>query len=458
MSTKMPSASPTLTDDNIGRLKSDRDPAADLDTQIPAQEYNNLRYELIATCDEVRRLGAGGLTGTLQASYNNGIGPATYLRLDGTRGELIIRDSSVPLGGLLLAVADSGNTYHFGFGVDGLYLPPTTPNIRSATLTAVAATSNADPTMTPLYIFDTSRAVSSVQTLADWRVLGVSAMTLSPGATPSLSFFDSTGGGGLIGMLAGLGTMQFISGSGSATLLPHGAGTGALGSGASPWGAAWARSFRATLQTPAYAGTMTVNAALGDMVQIDLTGNITSLAFSNFVAGQYLLLKFVQDNVGNRTLTGWSASARLQSPFTLTTTPGAVDVIVLASDGSLFWEVGRYQQAPPERATTTATLSNVDVTITPHSSSHYQRFSGTLSGPVQIDLSRTGAVAGDRITLEFTEGTGVTTTAVNTLALTENGVNGFATYNQSKTLRGAVTAHYTGSAWVMPLGGSLTYA
>ena len=69
----MPAQSPIMTDENIGRIKRNAEPVSALDYQVPAEEYNQLRLEVVACCDLARSLAAAGATGTLQNVYNNGV-------------------------------------------------------------------------------------------------------------------------------------------------------------------------------------------------------------------------------------------------------------------------------------------------------------------------------------------------------------------------------------------------
>lgn len=90
----MPTNSPTLTDESIGRLKRNAEPIVNRDLQVPAEEYNQLRLELVACCDLARTLAAAGATGTLQDVYNNGVAPPSKIIVDSTRGAVAIQDSN----------------------------------------------------------------------------------------------------------------------------------------------------------------------------------------------------------------------------------------------------------------------------------------------------------------------------------------------------------------------------
>ena len=56
-------------------------------------------------------------------------------------------------------------------------------------------------------------------------------------------------------------------------------------------------------QAPAYAGALVIDAALGNVFEVGaLTGNVASMAISNWSVGQTINLRFVQDATGGRTV------------------------------------------------------------------------------------------------------------------------------------------------------------
>lgn len=93
-----------------------------------------------------------------------------------------------------------------------------------------------------------------------------------------------------------------------------------------------AKSYGA-ISTIAYSATPTLDAANGNRQRITLTGNAT-FTFSNFSAGQSVLLMVRQDATGSRTITWptirWSGGT---AP-TLTTTGSKEDHIMLFYDGT----------------------------------------------------------------------------------------------------------------------------
>lgn len=91
MSTRMPNAAPVRDDSNIGRPKVDAIPPTNLDQEIPAREFEQIKLELIATAEAVIAL--QGSTATLQIAYNNGA--SGLIQTDNARGSVEVRGNSV---------------------------------------------------------------------------------------------------------------------------------------------------------------------------------------------------------------------------------------------------------------------------------------------------------------------------------------------------------------------------
>lgn len=93
-------------------------------------------------------------------------------------------------------------------------------------------------------------------------------------------------------------------------------------------------------------GAVTVDLSKGGVQYVTLTGNVTSLAFSNWNLSQgEVEIHLIQDGVGARTVTGWSANIRFGSnntPPTLTATAGHRDILRFRGDGN-----GIHRQASP---------------------------------------------------------------------------------------------------------------
>jgi Pectate lyase superfamily protein/Repeat of unknown function (DUF5907) len=90
-------------------------------------------------------------------------------------------------------------------------------------------------------------------------------------------------------------------------------------------------------------GTVTLDIASGSVFVVNMTGNVTSLAFSNSVTGgEDIEVHFVQDATGSRTLAGVSGSIRLAGgALTLTTTASKRDIVRFRSISGTFYEVAR---------------------------------------------------------------------------------------------------------------------
>lgn len=465
MPTRMPLLSPTLTDDNIGRLKSDFDPPPDLDHHIPAAEYNQFREEFIACCDKVVALTMGGATGTLQNAYNNSVASPTTIELALARGRIEIRDTAAGLGGLLLNVAKNDGTGAHGLTANGLRLSAHPDALHTAAGVPWQARSYETLANGVAYFFDTQQAFGTgIHTR--WTVQGnVVAQLLAGnglGNPTELQAWD--GAGTMFGrILFGTGAARLKALTAGIDWLPGNAGEGSLGTAGEPWAAAHAYYHRGRAFTVPYNAALSIDASQGELAVVTLTGDVATLSIGNFGAGQRLAIKFVQDGVGGRVLTAAglipAISLTRGVPFTLSPAAGAEDILYLYSDGVTYHEIGRKQQRPPEYRVKTLSLAGPpDVTIVPHVDEHTWIFDGLLNAPVKINLSRTNAKEGDRIHLEFAEGLGLTTDAVNTLTIQENGAGSLKVYNQAKTLRGQVSAVYTGSAWSLNIGGCLSYA
>lgn len=465
MATRMPLQVPTRTDDNIGRVKSDFDPPPDLVHHIPAHEWNQFQDEFIACCEKVVALTMGGATGTLQNAYNNSVTNPTTIELAAARGGILIKDTAAGLAGLLLAVAKNDGTASYGFTINGLRLTDHPNALHTAAGVPWQAKSYETLAHGVAYFFDTSEAFGTgIHTR--WTVQGnVVAQLLAGnglGNPTELQAWD--GAGNLFGrVLFGTGAARLKGLTTGIDWLPGNAGEGSLGTASEPWAAAHAWYHRGRAFTVAYNAALSIDASQGELATVTLTGDVATLSIGNFGAGQRLAIKFVQDGVGGRKLTAAglipAISLTRGVPFTLSPAAGAVDVLYLYSDGLTYHEIGRKQERPPEYRVKTLSLAGPpDVTIVPHVDEHTWVFDGLLNAAVKINLSRTNAKEGDRIHLEFAEGLGLTTDPVNTLTIQENGAGSLKVYNQAKTLRGQVSAVYTGSAWRLNIGGCLSYA
>lgn len=93
---------------------------------------------------------------------------------------------------------------------------------------------------------------------------------------------------------------------------------------------------------------------------------------------------------------------------------------------------------------TTTALTNANQTLTRSSSKRIQKYTGTLTGAVVINISRTNAVAGDEFLIRIG---GVVTTAVNTLTIQENGEGSLLAFSAAKTVTGTIICGFNGTSW-----------
>jgi hypothetical protein len=95
---------------------------------------------------------------------------------------------------------------------------------------------------------------------------------------------------------------------------------------------------------------------------------------------------------------------------------------------------------------TTTALTNANQTLTCGTSKVNQDYTGTLSGAVTVNLSRTGAFEGARFRVNLNS---LITSGANTLTFQENGSGSLVVFNSVATVRGLIEFVYTGSAWVI---------
>ena len=84
-------------------------------------------------------------------------------------------------------------------------------------------------------------------------------------------------------------------------------------------------------------GAITLNRNNGTIQKVRLNGNVTSLAISNMAVAQSFTIIFTQDEIGDRTLTT-SSSFKFASGYkTLSTGGGAVDMLNIFYDGTVYY-------------------------------------------------------------------------------------------------------------------------
>ena len=95
-------------------------------------------------------------------------------------------------------------------------------------------------------------------------------------------------------------------------------------------------NYKDYVATITYAATITPDIALGSIQQVTLTGNVTMNAFGGTPqAGQSMVIKFIQDATGGRTLSStmkWAGGAKTLSPG-----GNAVDIASVFYDGTTYW-------------------------------------------------------------------------------------------------------------------------
>lgn len=90
-------------------------------------------------------------------------------------------------------------------------------------------------------------------------------------------------------------------------------------------------------------GAVTCDLTLGSVFILNLTGSITSFAFSNVPAdGAHFEVHFIQDATGSRTLSGVNGAVKLAGgSLVLTTTASKRDVVRFTAHAGGSWEVSR---------------------------------------------------------------------------------------------------------------------
>ena len=134
--------------------------------------------------------------------------------------------------------------------------------------------------------------------------------------------------GGLINATASITAGTTISAGGNIT--------GANITGVSGSVATGIINYKDAVVTITYASTITPNIALGSIQQVTLTGAVTMNAFGGTPqAGQSMVIKFIQDSTGGRTLSStmkWAGGNK-----TLSTAANAVDIASVFYDGSTYY-------------------------------------------------------------------------------------------------------------------------
>lgn len=95
----------------------------------------------------------------------------------------------------------------------------------------------------------------------------------------------------------------------------------------------------------------------------------------------------------------------------------------------------------------TTVLTNTNQDLIAHTDVQDQDFTGTLTGPVSISLSTTGASEGDHFYISLT---GLVITAINSLTIKSDATT-LLVLDTAGTVTGYFKAVYTGTAWKLTL-------
>lgn len=176
-----------------------------------------------------------------------------------------------------------------------------------------------------------------------------------------------------------------------------------------------------------------IESASGTSFTIIYFGKIT-LTAHGFTIGDVLFLS--AGTAGLLTATEPTTAGQVSKPVAL----------VLDANTLLVTNLRGSVVSPNTAGCTSTVLSNVNQTLTRGTSTPFQKYSGTLSGAVVVNLSRTGAISGDEFKVDLSA---LVTTAVNTLTFQENGAGSLEIFNTANTVTGFVHFVYDGSAWII---------
>ena len=271
-------------------------------------------------------------TGNITGGYVNGNGSLlTNLTAGNIVGTVATATSATTAGtvtsaaqanitsvGTLTSLSVSGNIDGANINGNGSGLSSITG--ANVTGTVAAATTATSATTAGTVTTAAQPSITSVGTLTSLSVTGtITGGNLATGGTASATG-NITGGnistGGLItatGNITG-GNLTGVSGS---------VATGII-------------NYKDYVATITYGATITPNIALGSIQQVTLTGGVTMNAFGGTPqAGQSMVIKFIQDATGGRTLSStmkWAGGNK-----TLSTAANAVDIASVFFDGTTYY-------------------------------------------------------------------------------------------------------------------------
>lgn len=176
-----------------------------------------------------------------------------------------------------------------------------------------------------------------------------------------------------------------------------------------------------------------VESASGTQFTIVYAGKLNKAAHG-FTVGAALFLS--AGTAGLLTETEPSTAAQVSKPIGIVL--DANYILILNMRGSVI--------AASTAGYAATALTNANQTLIRGTNPKLQRYTGSLSGAVVINLSRSGAISGDEFVINLS---GVVVTAVNTITFQENGSGSLLAYSESITITGEFHFVYTGAAWIL---------
>lgn len=156
------------------------------------------------------------------------------------------------------------------------------------------------------------------------------------------------------------------------------------------------------------------------------------------------VVKYNLTAVANPTATDDTASGYSKGSIWINTSSNTAWICANATAGAAVWRRASSGSSLNIVGYNAVTLTNSNVTLQVGVSKNNQAFSGTLTGPVTINASRTSAIEGDELFLILDS---VSVSAANTLTIQENGAGSLISWNTTETIKGIVWLLYTGSSW-----------
>jgi hypothetical protein len=95
-----------------------------------------------------------------------------------------------------------------------------------------------------------------------------------------------------------------------------------------------AKQYYGTLATASTSGSVALDLNNGNVHEITMTGNITTLTITNMQAGAIYAVSFIQDATGSRVLTVPSNLKVEGGTYVVTVTANARDQLLCTSDGT----------------------------------------------------------------------------------------------------------------------------